>query len=602
MVENKKKRLLNSKENLFASIQAIGEREGIPLEKGVVLGEDFLVKNEKLFQKYANFFTAYPDLFLDLIKSSDSDFSLFFYQRVLLRAMMRFTDVYVTAGRATSKSFLSIIALFLQCVFIPGRKVFIVAPHKNQAAKIATQKIEEIYANWPLLKREVKGWQLSDRPGNFGKDYVTLVFNNNSQFDVVGGDGTRGLRRHGGLLDELRDADQEEIQEVVLPLMNVERRLPDNTVNPKEINSQSLVMTSAGVKSSFAYEKLLGTFVNSIISPQTSFCVGMDYRVPLMHGLLNKKFINDLKMDPSFNEASFATEYLSLWRGSSSESWFSFDKMSKYRKIKNPEWKAKKFEDKRSQFYLFGVDVGRLNDRSEVCVFRVSVNSNGVYFATLVNIITLGLNAEDRQFSIQARDLKELIQKYNPKEVIIDTNGLGISLADEMIKTHIAKDGTLLPAYGFFNNDDYRKIQPKDAPLILYSMKANGPLNSQIHGNAYSRVSSGRVRFLITEQEAKSNLLATAIGQKMSLYERTKRLLPHEATTNLFNQMANLRLKRTGNQLDIVLEQINARYPKDKYSAFAYGLWRIKELEEESSKLRRRGAGKRKLTFFTGGA
>lgn len=171
-----------------------------------------------------------------------------------------------------------------------------------------------------------------------------------------------------------------------------------------------------------------------------------------------------------------------------------------------------------------------------------------------------------------------------------------------MIKTHVAKDGTMLPPYGFFNNDDYRKIQPRDALAILYSMKANGTLNSQINGNAYSRVSSGRVRFLITEQEAKSSLLSTEKGQKMSLYERTKRLLPHEATTNLFTQMANLRLRQTGNQMDIILEQINARYPKDKYSAFAYGLWRIKELEEEQSSRRHRNSGgKRKLFFFTGG-
>lgn len=170
-----------------------------------------------------------------------------------------------------------------------------------------------------------------------------------------------------------------------------------------------------------------------------------------------------------------------------------------------------------------------------------------------------------------------------------------------MIKTHIAKDGSFLPAYGFFNNDDYQKIQPKDASRILYSMKANGTLNSQIHGNAYSRVASGRVRFLITEQEAKSSLLATKGGAKMDLYTRTKRLMPHEQTTNLFNQVANLRLKKTGNQMDIVLEQINSRYPKDKYSAFAYGLWRIKELEDDNAKKRRSNSGKRKLFFFSGG-
>lgn len=184
MVENKKKIILSKKENLFAQTQAIGSREEIPIEKGVVLTESFLEEHEELIKKYINFFTAYPDCFLDLIKKSDSDFTLFFYQRIFLRAMMRYKSVYITAGRATSKSFLSIIALFLQCIFIPKRKVFIVAPVKRQAAKIATQKIEEIYENWPLLKKEVLGWELSDRPGNFGTDYVTLRFINGSQFDV----------------------------------------------------------------------------------------------------------------------------------------------------------------------------------------------------------------------------------------------------------------------------------------------------------------------------------------------------------------------------------------------------------------------------------
>jgi hypothetical protein len=110
------------------------------------------------------------------------------------------------------------------------------------------------------------------------------------------------------------------------------------------------------------------------------------------------------------------------------------------------------------------------------------------------------------------------------------------------------------------------------------------------------------VRFLIKEQEAKSALMATKTGQKMDTQQRILRLMPHEMTTKLFEEMANLRLKRTGNATDIVLEQINARFPKDKYSSFAYGLWRIKEIEEEAfQKKRRRSSGKRQLVFCTGG-
>jgi hypothetical protein len=58
--------------------------------------------------------------------------------------------------------------------------------------------------------------------------------------------------------------------------------------------------------------------------------------------------------------------------------------------------------------------------------------------------------------------------------------------------------------------------------------------------------------------------------------------MPHEMTSRLFDEMANLTQKTTGNK--VVLERINERYPKDKYSSFSYGLWLLKTLEEEEYK------------------
>ena len=73
------------------------EKEGVALDKGVVLTEDFLNNSQELFEKYGNLFTAYPDIFLDLITPEEEEFKLFFYQRIFLRAVMRFRLVYVTA-------------------------------------------------------------------------------------------------------------------------------------------------------------------------------------------------------------------------------------------------------------------------------------------------------------------------------------------------------------------------------------------------------------------------------------------------------------------------------------------------------------------------
>lgn len=592
---------LQNRENLFDdAVTTTGMRKGTEVEKGVVLTEEYLEKNFQQIGDMLSIFSAYPDVYLDAIKPADSTFDLFFYQRITLRALMRYKDVFVTAPRAFSKSFITILAMILQCVFIPGTKRFICAPNKNQSAQIAKEKIVEIYDIWPLLRKEVVGGDVTDTPGNFGKDYVTLKFRNGSQFDVVGAlDSQRGGRRHGGLIDEIRDHDETAINEIVIPLMNVSRRLPDNTVNEKEPNQEIIAMTSAGVKTSFAYARLIDTFENSIIDPQSSFTFGCDYRVPMLHGLLDKTYINKLKTSPSYNEDSFAREYMSIWSGSSEESWFNFDKMAKYRKLKNPEMHAKNRLPS-NQFYLLSVDVGRLSDQTVCCVFRVNISQNK-YHAALVNLFVLGRQAATKTFHQQAIDLKKIIRDFNPKEVVIDTNGLGVGLGDEMIRSQIDEEGNVYEPYGFINDKNYREIQPKNARCILYGIKANGPLNSQIHGNAYSRINGGLVRFLIKEQEAKVALLSTKVGQKMPVTTRVKRLMPHEMTTKLFEEMANLRLKRNGS-MEIVLERINERYPKDKYSAFTYGLWRIKELEEEAYKKKsRRSGGKRQLVFFSGG-
>lgn len=213
----------------------------------------------------------------------------------------------------------------------------------------------------------------------------------------------------------------------------------------------------------------------------------------------------------------------------------------------------------------------------------------------------LGRTQDSKQFTRQAIDLKRLIKAFQPKEVVIDTNGLGIGLAELMIQGQNDEFGNYYMPYGFHNDDELKKIQPPDAPRILNSFKANHKINSEMFGNCYARIDAGLVDFLIKEQEARSKLLATKKGQRMSVEQKTKFLMPYEMTSKLFEEMGNLRLKRTGAGLDIVLEPINSRFPDDRFSSLCIGLRRIKELEDDATKLRKRSVGTRKLVFFTGG-
>lgn len=125
-------------------------------------------------------------------------------------------------------------------------------------------------------------------------------------------------------------------------------------------------------------------------------------------------------------------------------------------------------------------------------------------------------------------------------------------------------------------------------------------MNSDMHSSLYAKVYSGCVNFLISEQEAKTKLMATKIGQKMKPEQRIARLMPHELTSILINEIMNLKIKPTGVSNQIAVEQINKRMLKDKFSALEMGVYRMVEMENEKNSHRRnRGlGGKRKLTFF----
>ena len=567
-------------------------REGIIVEKGVILSEDRIIKNMKLYEFYISFFTAYPDLFIDLITPKTSNFKLFPYQRVFLRASMRYRYHYCTAPRAFAKSFLSILALYLRCIFLPRSKVFICAPGKEQGTKIALEKITEIWDNFPILEDEI----LSK---NFTADTLRLTFKNGSVFDIVAAqNATRGGRRHAGIIDEVRDHDGDDLNAIVLPLMNVNRRTVNGSLNNEEPHQAQIYITSAGAKNSYAYERLKELMLQSIIAPDQAFVWGCDYRIPVMAGLIPKNYVRELKMSGTFKEEDFAREYMSIWTGGSADSWITTDIMNKHRVVVNTEMKinnnVKKVGYNPEQFYILSVDVGRLGCETVCCVFKVLPNMNG-FIKKLVNIEVF---PDKLHFEHQAARIKEMIEAYQPREVVIDGNGLGVGLMDYMIQYNqhdITKQ--VYPPYGSMNDEDYLAKQPRDCPKLIYVVKANATLQGEINSITYSELISGKVHFLISEQNAKTKLLSTEKGNRMSPEQRIRKLKPYTLESILIDEILNMKIKDGSiNQRNLVLERINTGMSKDKFSAFQYGLYRIKDYEIQYIKKKTRS--KRDLSQF----
>ena len=281
-------------------------RDGIPISKGVVLTEKYLEEHEQLFQDYSRYFMLYPDLFLDTIRSVNCPIRFYYYQRILLRAMMRFRYFYGTFTRATSKSFLAIISQYLACIFLPRSKRFVVSQFKKASLSITKQKLEEIWTYWPLLKAEV----LSD---HMSSDYIELIFKNGSTFQILTlSASSRGQRASGGLIEEAALIDGETLADVIIPMMNIPRQHSGGGVNPTEPHAQQVYITSAGSKNTFAYERLIELTTLGVIDQEDYFICGAGYELPLKYGLFDKKTIQDQKLSSSFSAESFARESQSI--------------------------------------------------------------------------------------------------------------------------------------------------------------------------------------------------------------------------------------------------------------------------------------------------
>lgn len=418
------------------------------------------------------------------------------------------------------------------------------------------------------------------------RDDVRYVFKNGSVIDILAARETsRGQRRTGGLMEECVLIDQKALNEIIIPTTNINRILPDGSRHSEEVvNKSQIYITTAGWKNSFAYKKNIELLINSIIDPDNFMIMGGTYKTPVVEGLLDENFIDQLRLQGTFSEDSFDREYCSIWSGDAENAFFSAERFDACRVLKQPEYEYSGRSSK-SAYYIIGVDVGRLQCSTEACVFKVTPQPHGPSIKSLVNIYSY--SAE--HFELQAIHLKKLFYKYKAKTMVIDANGLGIGLVDFMTIAQVDPDtGDTLPPFGVENDNDgaYKKIKgPNVEYNAMYLIKANAPINSEAYVYTQNQISSGKIKLLIDEADAKANMMTNKVGQNMSIDQRNEKLMPYVMTTILREQMLNL-VEDTQGQ-NVVLKQASRGVSKDKFSALIYGLYYIKQEEDRKKKRRK---------------
>ena len=368
--------------------------------------------------------------------------------------------------------------------------------------------------------------------------------------------------------------------------MNVSRLLPDGSRNDEEIvNKSQIYVTTAGWKNTFAYEKLMMILLEQITQSESAVVMGGTWRVPVEEELLAKNFVQQLKLDGTYNDSSFGREYESEWSGDAENAYFSSEIFDKYRILLQPEHEFSGRSSK-SAYYVIGIDVGRKGCSTEAVVIKVTPQPQGASLKSVVNIYSW----EEEHFEQQAINIKRLYYKYKARVCAIDANGLGIGLIDYMVKTQIDPvTGDALPPFGVDNDNDYpeyKKFKTPDTEKdAMWLIKANAPINTEAHSFVQTQLSSGKIKFLIDETTAKLKLMETKMGMAMTPEKRAEYLMPFTLTTSLREQMLNLVEDNEG--VNIILKQSSRGTPKDKFSAFEYGMLFIKR-EEERGKRRKK--------------
>jgi len=311
-----------------------------------------------------------------------------------------------------------------------------------------------------------------------------------------------------------------------------------------------------------------------------AFIFGGDYKIPVMHKLLDENFIQEIMDDGTYNPMSFAREYESKWTGTSEDAFFNEDLIDKNRILTEPEFEPETSK-KRKVYYVIATDVARVQGKQNAdtvaIVFKMIERANGTYLKQIVNFFIF--NGE--HFETQSIKLKKITFKYNARMLVVDAMGLGVGLVDYLVKENInEKTGEIFPPFSVTNDSDYDKFKTQESLPLLYNIKATPGNTSQIHVNCLSQISSGKVKFLINKMNAKASLLSTKKGQKLTPEEIAQHLVPFIYTSIMKEEMMNLKQKQEGK--NVILERINTKMGKDKFSALEYGLWYIKILRKMS--------------------
>ena len=192
------------------------------------------------------------------------------------------------------------------------------------------------------------------------------------------------------------------------------------------------------------------------------------------------------------------------------------------------------------------------------------------------------------------------ISKYKKYKIksLYDNNICGVF--DQLVTNlYDTETGISYDAVSCINNEEMaNRCFVEDAPKVIYSIKADAKLNSQMHVFVRDELKRGSLRLLMSENDGRGKFCEIDEFNKMPKEEQMKYLSPYIQTTLLINEMINL--EQVDNQTNGLIKLVEpSTKRKDRYSSIGYGIFIAKELEQELRPKRDDSFDTSKLFRFT---
>lgn len=529
--------------------------------------QDAITKNLQKYQDYLSWARFYPDLYADFFKSKDPNamsLDLHFDQRVFMRADARFRSFSGNFSRGYGKSMLEILCDMLTCTLYPNIVVYLSAQTKESAVRILRSKVNEILRYYPLLENEIEKMQFSKNDGE-------VTFKNHSTYKVIANSqSSKGLRGHRIRLEESAQCDQFTFVDAMEPIVEVGRMLTGKAriTNPEELNSQIHFFTTTSYRNTDEFTRVVG-LVKGMVECDGSLAMGASFYLPCWYGR-GRSLKAILKIADNTPPAQFQQNYMSTWVGSANSALVSMTKLLRCRNLPEPLLNVEDGDE--SEIYM-AVDVARsqneANNKSSITIGRVIRNQSGrVANIELVNVFNV---SNTLNFTDQALIVKKTKQRYNARVVVVDANGLGIGLVDELLKTTTDPlTGETYPCWDTINTTNEPENE-SEAIQCVFDMKAQ-TAQTKIISDFINVVDSGMLRLLENNQYdiTESMLNDNYFDERMAYVQ----------TDLLVDEIANLQLETNGRNLTV--KRLSNRVDKDRFSSLAYLVYYILEYENST--------------------